>query len=126
MKTIFLSSLVLFAALFAFNLEAGQGHNRGHNYNRHHHHHSRTSVNLNVGPVFAPPVARPVVTYVQPAQPVHVVSYPDNNYYYSPEYYPVTTVEYVQPMPVARSRPCSNWGVGFFTGFLTSSVLRAL
>jgi hypothetical protein len=125
MKAIFLSSIVLFAALFAFNLEASQGHNKGHNHHRHHHHSSRTNVSLNVGPVFAPPVARPVVTYVQPVQPVQVVTYP-NTYYYSPEYYPVTTVEYVQPVTVVQPRSSSNWGFGFLTGFLTSTVLRAL
>lgn len=112
MKKIFLSSLVFFTALLAFNLEAGHRHNNNHH---HRHHHSRTNVRFNVGPVVAQPVVRPVVTYVQPVQVVT----------YAPEYYPVTTVEYVQPV-VVQPRPAANFGLGFFTGFLTSSVLRGL
>lgn len=116
MKSIFLSSVVLFTALFAFNLEAGHYH-----HNHRHHHSSRTQVNLNVGAVaVAQPVAVPVVTHF-PAQPVHVVTYP-NTYYTTA--YPVTTVEYVQPVTVVE-RPARNFGFGFLTGFLTSSILRA-
>jgi hypothetical protein len=95
MKAISLSLLVLFTTLFAVNLDAGQGRNRGCHH--HHHHHSRSNVNFSVG---GGAVAAPVIVPVQQA-PV-VVSRPT---YYTTEYaYPVTYVEYQQPV-IVQSRP---------------------
>ena len=114
MKAISLSLLVLFTTIFAVNLDAGQGR-RG----CHHHHHSRSYVNFNVG---GGALAAPVIVPVQQA-PV-VVSRPT---YYTTDYaYPVTYVEYqqpviVQPRPVVvqqrvRANPWSFFNFGFSFG----------
>ncbi len=112
MKSIFISCLVLFTGIIAFNLDAGHGHSR----RCHDCHHRPSRVSFNVGTTVVRPVAVPVTTYVPVQQTPIVVSQPCS--------YPVTYVEYEQPVivqqPVVvvkqRPSPWSFFNFGFSFG----------
>lgn len=114
MKTIFISSLVLFSALFAINLDAGQ--KRG--CRQCHQHANKSRVSFNVGTVGTVQRVATVAAYVPVQQAPVVVQQP---VYYAPGYYPASYVEYQQPVVQQvivqpRPSPWSFFNFGFSFG----------